>query len=183
MFISKEEAERRLNSPRNLVSALASSRPVPSATIKQIDHSRTRAVHSLTEEKRTEIAKTVFENPGLRHEDVGLMFGISKRTVSTAKTGKVGGRPATEERKLIRQEMLNSAKDSALDKLMQALGLIDGEKLASLENAKDIGRFSKDMASVYNSLTAQTQASGAQVNLIVYAPKSKNEDNFKIVDV
>lgn len=198
MFISREEAERRLNSGRNLASASFVSPRIPgsinsgsipvepapksTAEIKTIDRSFTKQ-KDLLGSKRTQIAKFAIENPTIRQADVALMHGVSVPEVAACKSGKIGGRPANSLNKDIRSELLNSAKDTALEKLMVALGLLDAEKLASLESAKDIGRFSKDMASVYNSLTAQTQASGAQVNLIVYAPKSKNEDNFKIVDV
>jgi hypothetical protein len=204
MFISKEEAERRLSSGRNLASAsfvsprvslLSSENPGPISTgpiapevtkstaeVREIDRSFTKQ-KDLLGSKRTQIAKFAIENPKIKQSDVALLHNVSVPEVAACKSGKIGGRPANSLNKDIRSELLNSAKDTALEKLMVALGLLDAEKLASLESAKDIGRFSKDMASVYNSLTAQTQASGAQVNLIVYAPKSKNEDNFKIVDV
>ena len=199
MFINKEEALRRLTSSANLASASfnvpralprgeasssgeAPSREVPSVEHKQIDRGFTRG-KDLLGSKRTAIAKFTIENPKIRQEDVALLHGVSKSEVAACKSGKIGGRPANELNKGIRTEIINNAKDVALEKLMLALGLIDEEKLSGLESAKDIGRFSKDMASVYNSLTAQQQNAGPQVNLIVYAPKSREEASFKVVDV
>jgi hypothetical protein len=201
MFINKEEALRRLTSSANLASAefnipraIPPSGEAPSREAPSVEDSSQLVQHKLIDRgfvkqkdllgsKRTAIAKFSIENPRIKQDDVALLHGVSKSEVAACKSGRIGGRPANELNKGIRTEIINNAKDIALEKLMLALGLIDEEKLSGLESAKDIGRFSKDMASVYNSLTAQTANQGAQVNLIVYAPKSREEASFKVVDV
>jgi hypothetical protein len=192
MFVTKEEALRRLNSPRN-ISALAPSRlasipapvsqaPVSQVEIKKLDHTKPGRTW-LTEEKRTEIAAQVIQNPRMSQKDIGLMHGVSPQTVNAAKVGRSGRNPPTLERKAVRADLLAQAKDTALEKLMVALGLLDEERMSTLESAKDVSRFSKDMASVFSSLTSTQQTSAPPVNLIIYAPESKKESQFKVVDV
>ena len=203
MFISREEAMRRLTSSNNLASAefnVPRAAPAPLLPEESEDDFENEAPSrvslsveykpapqgrgpNLGEAKQTQIAKDSIENPRMKQSDLALIHGTTQRNVSRAVSGKIGGLPANAERKAVRVDILNNAKDAALEKLMAALGLIDEEKLSALESAKDIGRFSKDMASVYNSLTAQTAHAGNQVNLIVYAPKSREESSFKVVDV
>lgn len=178
MFIDKAEAIRRLKSPANLASAEFLRRP--EVEIKQIDRGKVR--NNLLEEQRDAIAK-VAASGAYKQKDIAAVFGCDQRTVSTCLTGKVGSRPANEDRAAKRNERLDVAKDTALEKLMAALGLIDKDKLSGLDSAKELGKFSKDMASVFNSLQNEAGANRAPVNLIVYAPQSREEKQFKTIDV
>lgn len=188
MNINREEMLRRLNSPGNLANTLSQPSSVPAsggvASIEHVEGSRGtphRGVE-VPDATRDAIARVALEGR-VPQRVIAEKFGVAQQTVSAYKTNHIGGRPPSSDRKRQHEERVQEVRDTALTKLMATLGLVDNAKLENLE-AKDLGKFAKDMASVYNSLTPRDANTGnVPINLIVYSPELKTESRYKVVDV
>lgn len=172
MQIDAEELQRRLDSPRNLINHLR-----PNADRKP------RAAN-LTEQERDTIAELSIKHD-IPQVEIAEAYGIAESTVSATVTGNIGGRPAAPERAAKRNSLQDEAKDTALTKLMLALGLIDAEKMLEC-NAKDMSAIAANMAKVHASLSNASQlqaAAGTNVQINIYAPEQKVESKYKVIDV
>lgn len=180
MNIDREEALRRLRSPNNLANSLVEN---PSASPKT-NHREVVKPSRGTEvpgSVRDEVARIALMGQ-VPQKVIAREFGLTQPTVSQYKHGKVGGVAPTEERRLEHQKRVDDIKDTALLKLMGALGVITPEKLNDLE-VKDAARVAKDMAAVYNSLGPKDTGAGPSVNVVVYSPEIRKESQFKVIEV
>jgi predicted transcriptional regulator len=118
---------------------------------------------------------------GLTQRQTAEVFGVSQSVVAQSATGKIGGKPATEDRVAKRISREENIKDTALTKLMMTLGLINQEKLEDLD-AKGLAQVGSHLAKVSQSLTPQQNA-GNQVQLVVYAPQMRDEGRFKVKEI
>jgi len=200
MKIDRDEALRRLRSPNNLANRLSGEaapvdapvapsgpvglpeRPVPVPARTAASVNLGRGV-DIPEGQRDLISRAALLGLASQKE-IGAHFGVQEQVVSNFKNGKnANGSSASEDRKIAHGKRVEEIRDLALEKTMAALGLIDKAKLENLE-AKDLGKFAKDMASVYGSLAPKDVGDNkAPIQLLVYAPKVQSEDRYKIVDV
>jgi hypothetical protein len=199
MNINRDEALRRLNSPNNLANRLSGEvtsgsapaapvgsvgvpeKPVHTPTSSSLRRSGDRGAE-VPEGQRDLIARAALLGLATQ-KDIGAHFGVPQQVVSTYKSGQVTPGENNAERKAAHGRRVEEIRDLALEKTMAALGLIDGAKLENLE-AKDLGRFAKDMSAVYNQLAPKDAGDGrAPIQLLVYAPKVQDESRYKVVDV
>lgn len=149
-------------------------------THEQIKHGRTPGAEGVPEHVRDQIG-LLASMPGADIKFIAAQFGVSQSAVDQYKSGRVGNKPPNESRALKVQERQDAIKDVALDKLMGALGLLDGEKMAEL-SAKEIGRFANDMARVVTAVSPAA-SQGPPINFIVYTPEGRDESKYKVIDV
>lgn len=206
MNINRDEALRRLQSPNNLANRLngpdrqnsTSAPPVaPSETVDVPEKPESAQLSSapnpysvgrgtnVPEGRRDLIARAALLKVAPQAV-IADRFGVSTEAVKSYKSGDIG-RQGLANMSLEKQEKhaarVKEVRDLALEKTMAALGLIDGAKLENLE-AKDLGKFAKDMAGVYNSLAPKDAGDNrAPIQLLVYAPQVQTEDRYKVVDV
>jgi len=167
MRISEEEARRRLSSARNIT--FIPSRPNVNKG-------------PWVPEQVRDVIGTLALLPGASANEIGREFGVVHQTVSNYKTGHIGGLPANSERSAKVAERIESIKDTALSKLMQSLGLIDEGKMSDLDAVK-LSQISTNMSRVVNNMILSPAATGAQVNITIYAPEAKKEASYKTIDV
>lgn len=166
MEISDQDLQRRLNSPNNLVNHLKTV------------HGRGAGRPNLSEEQRDVVGKLAHSMP---LKEVAETIGVSVPEVSACKSGRIGGRVATPERKAARALFVEETKDSALTKVMEVLGLIDEGKLSDC-TAKELSSIAVNMARVHSALTPVQAGIQNQVNINIYAPEQRTEDRYKVVD-
>lgn len=197
MRIDEAEARRRLTSSRNLVNL---GRPEASSVLTPVQGSQDVAV--TTPPNNTPVTHEEIIRGGVRGRHVtpepirdliGLLgenqsaasvaraFGVSGNTAERAVTGRVGGRPATEERAAKVHARKLEIQDTALTKLMASLNLIDEEKLADT-SAKDLSVIAGNMAKINANLEGQGTL-GNNISITVYAPAQKEEHKYKTIDV
>jgi hypothetical protein len=169
MQIDERELQRRLNSSKNLVNHLELYR-----------HSGRKGGHgNLTEEQRDVVGNLAHSIP---HAKLSEVLGISIGEVSNCRTGKVGSRPATEDRRAKRGEFLEVAKDTALSRLMESLGLLTKDKMEECD-AKGIASVASQLSKVYSALDKDAhETGGPAVTINVYTPPQRDEGGYKVIE-
>jgi hypothetical protein len=169
MQISPEDLERRLGSSKNLVNHLKTLHGRPTGRV------------NLTEPQRDVIGKLAHTMP---QREVAERFGVSESTVSACKTGRIGGKPATEERRATREEFEGTVRDAALTKLMGALGLLTEESMETL-NPKELSAVAYKLSGINSQLRGAVDRNAfaaANVTINLYAPEQRSEDKYKVID-
>jgi hypothetical protein len=133
----------------------------------------------LTVEKRTEIAiaakTTGIGAPRETQSEIAQRFGISRQGVAeiNAGHGKINNSSF--------DEALERARDTALEKLMLSLGLIDEERMSKL-GPRDLSLIASNMAKVVER-TIPDKVREGNINLTIYAPELRKESSFDVVEI
>ena len=75
----------------------------------------------------------------------------------------------------------DQVKEAAVGKLMSALNLLTPEKMNDA-SAKDLATIADRMAGVSDKMTPKTLVNGDRT-LIIYAPRTKSEEDYVTIDV
>src|SRR5690348_12070695 len=151
MHITEDELRRRLHSTSNLASPETPNADTvdgPEVVTSELPFEvRTKGVPHRgpqVPEFLRDVMGTLSLDPSCHQGQLAQSFGVSDSVVSAAKTGRVGGKPATLERKAKIEDRVQEVKDVALEKLMLSLGLISDDKLEDL-SAKDLSGIASNM--------------------------------------
>jgi hypothetical protein len=105
--------------------------------------------------------------------DLGLSYSAVESTTN--------GRFKNPEAKAKLDKLVDNIQETAALKLVEALGLITPEKM---ENAKlrDLSSVAADMARILEKTSNRNnQVNQTQNQVIIYAPRTKDEDEFKVI--
>lgn len=186
MFLTNEQAEVRLNSEKNLANRFArgNDKKVPEKVteITQAEVIITeKVIHlpgkngiNLSEEVRTEIATRA--RLGESQTNLASEFNITQANVSSIERGRTKG---IDEVKV--EETTNRARDLALERLMQSLGLLTEDKLSGC-SAKDLSVIASNMGRVVEKINPKT-VQADNINFIIYAPELKQERAYETVEI
>jgi len=188
MYLSDEQARARLNSKRNLCFAPFlgfNKNTLMSAPTEPTEPNviLTRAKRAGNNRKnlpnfvKTEIA--ILARSGEKQTTLAAQFGTSQTEISMIERGKIKSVDEVKVKEIV-EERLNQARDLALDKLMQSLGLIDGEKLKS-SSAKDLSIVALNMGKITERAYGNSEQS--RVNLNIFVPETRDEKHFAKVEV
>ena len=189
MVVNRQDALRRLNSPRNLVNSLsaASSEPVlipcpePTQNKAEIEHREVpqpRRGNEVPSFLRVTAGVLAHENTA---KEVGEQLGIAPYTVHNYKHGVVGGKKDVALKEAV-SDRLESIRETAAEKLMSTLGLITPEKMKGT-SAKDLALISANFSRVVQNLAPQRDQAAATAQIIFYSPQVKEENRFKTIEV
>ncbi len=200
MFITPQDAERRLGSTKNIVQLTEGSvcsREAPeSAPQETIDKTETPSGGVVAHIPTTLGRGPALQVPSFLRATMGALaqtlpttkiadaFGVSQQAVSAYKHGKTSpsGPPNPELVEKVRDKT-EEIHDRALDKLMDTLGLITTEKLTNCE-VKDLVRVATGLSQVAANTSKRTESgSGSAVSVVFYAPVQRQEDRYKTLDV
>lgn len=170
MLIDKEDAARRLNSPRNLVNTLPGR---DTSVIVRPTNGRPPGTKTTPQSLRI-IAGVLAKTEGVTA--VAAELEIGPKVVSNAKNGKGSDEVASGV-----EAGVQRIRDAALDKLMLSLGIIDETTLSNC-GAKDASIVARNLAGVVERLSPREQA-GTNVQLVIYAPQQKREGHYEVLDV
>lgn len=169
MILTAEEAEKRLNSPDNLATKFGEPKVIP---LKQ--PGRKEDVPNIPVQKREAIA--VKARIGTKQRELAAEFKTTQAHVSQLERGID---------KSIDSERVNDevslARDEALQKLLVSMKLITPKKLERLK-AVELGAMAARMSTVVKNLTPEEKAQNT-VQVVVYAPELRKEENFKTLEV
>lgn len=154
MIISQDELERRLNSPKNLANIHFVENRKPA---KKLDSATKTVAAILSHTKDPEL------------KDLDLSAGQIQQAKSSKKVQK--NISAGLER----------IQELAIDKMMEALGLMTPEKFADA-SLKDLSAVTRDMSRVIEN-TREKRDGDSQLQIIIHAPSQKSEDSYLTVDV
>jgi hypothetical protein len=178
MFLTQEQAERRLNSERNLTRAkFLKSEENAAIEIKVVEKiislpGKNRA--NLSEEQRTEIA--IRTRTGEKISEVARDVGVKSLTVQNIANGKTKG---VDEEKV--ESVIREVKDLALQRLMTSLGLLSDDKLSGC-SARDLSVIASNMGRVVEKIQNKVEQPD-NINFIIYAPELKQERAFDSVEI
>lgn len=189
MFISEEQATRRLNHESNLANLLRRAPQVPTeeqtetqneAFIPEIVEEtinapgRTVGKKSLTPDTLTEIA--IRARLGERQQTLANEYGITQEHVSQIKNGKA---------KSVNEESVGVAikevRDIALERLMKSLNLLTDDKLSGC-SAKDLSVIASNMGRVVEKTLPKSELAD-QINLVIYAPEMRQEKAYPVIEI
>lgn len=119
-------------------------------------------------------------------DELSKIFGISKSSISAYKNGANSTASYNDGDPKLKKH-IDTVKESiagtAREKIIAALSCIDEHKLAE-EKLRDVAGIAKDMATVMEKMEGTDKNIGNQVNqVIVYAPRMREEDDYKTIDV
>ena len=167
MQITKEEMDRRLNSPKNLVNSLGGRQIIPEKTL--------HIVKELPRAENTPHAPRSLQiiAGALAHiepvKSVAGELGMSESQVQRAK--KLPEAKSTVER----------VQDLALDMLLDSLGLLTVNHIRG-ESPKDVSIIAKNLSGIYNNVRPHREID-ARTQVLVYAPQQRELDDFRAIEV
>ncbi len=157
---------------------------IPDYTIQEIKHGRGLGTENLTPEMRAIIAQEAIVS-GRTAEDVAREYGVSTQAVEAYKNGATSLATYNQPDAALKT-VVNEAKDvikiEAQNKLLLAIQALTGEKITSAK-ARDIASIAKDMSSIVRDSREANQININGGQTIVYAPRVKEEDDYKVVEV
>lgn len=170
MLITLEEVEGRLKSSDNLINKLrVEDKPRhPGNSVGRQSYGQELQVKAAAE-AHFKSAKVV-----------SAETGISVRQVECLKSGSTDGRSQNQALIDLTRQRLDAARDTALDKLMLTLGLISLDKLEK-SDGKDLSTIAANMSKIALNATPEMRQ-GSNVNILVYAPRQKDIEDFEIIE-
>jgi hypothetical protein len=164
MFITNDEAQRRLNSVKNLTNSLKevqSGAAVPEVVHKPLVTPGSPAPLGLKTIAQSLIAQ------GEKRADVQAAFNLSAGQTRTGDEQRVA-------------HTIERVRDLALDKMLIAMGLMTQDKF---ENAslKDLGAVTAHLSRVIEK--TQPRESGTNVQFVIHAPAQKSLGMYRTIDV
>jgi hypothetical protein len=175
MKISEEDAQRRVNAENNLANLAT---PTHVTLGRRGSGKRGRDIPEFLRDTISSLSN----QPDVKSKDVASAFEVSDAEVSFCKSGRIGGHEPTEERRAKVDERLEKIKDTALLKLMASLNLIDDDRLEKC-SAKELSGVALNMSRIVKEHTPQETNTGPAVQVVIYAPETKTERAYKVVDV
>lgn len=207
MFITEDQLRERLNSPRNLANRFKNGREISDATEKESEPKAedivSKDVHQesiqfreikrpgnnrpwLSKQERTGIAADyatqTCDGNKVTQKEIAEKYGVQISTVSDIVNGsrRVPESPRSVDQAKV-DAQLDKVREAAIDKLMVGLGQLTDDKV-SAHNAKDISAICANMARVVQQTIPQ-EKSAQQINLVVYTPELRKEQNFNSIEV
>ena len=171
MLIELAQIEQRVNSPDNILNRLE-IQPLPKGGNPYGRHGRGIEIQThaaVLAQFKTSAA--VARETGYSEREVKYL-----KIAEPNQNGKVNQELANRI-----DEKMDEVRDKALERTMEALGLLDEEKMEKC-NAKDLSVVAANMSKVASNTGHQGNI-GAQLNVIVYAPRQKELKEFDFVDV
>jgi hypothetical protein len=183
MFLTNEQADARLNSEKNLARRFSKSEVNAQVPDKSPEVILTEKVIplpgknrvNLTKEERTNIAIETRLGTSSQTE-VARANNLNLLTVNNIHSGKTKG--IDEERV---SKIVAEAKDLALQRLMNSLGLLTEDKLSGC-SAKDLSVIASNMGRVYEKIQDRVEQPD-NINFIIYTPELKQERAFNTIEV
>jgi len=162
--------ERRLSSPKNLVRSMSDKQRAGNASLI-FATAKTRGPEADAATRTVAAILAATKTPEAKKDLKDL--DITPAQISSAKNS-----PKIADKTKAGNERV---RELALDKLMQALGLMDDDKFerASL---KELSTVARDMSRVVESTSPRDQRTPA-MQIIIHAPSQKSEDSYLTVDV
>lgn len=178
MLITKEQAEKRLNSPDNILNKV--ERKNSHFEIRKLHAGgRKEGVTTLTKADRL-IAGTLGQI--YDQSSVAKDFGITRQHVNNLAHGRTDSRGNGSGTGLAESGILDEVKERALQKVLSAVDLMSDKKLEGC-NAKDLAGIASNMSKVYSNVSPKDNNDGARVQVVLYAPRVKEEREFQVVEI
>lgn len=195
LIIDEERANSILNNSENLVNKLSVKNGSPSEVrketevknfeVKTISHGGGVHKDRLTEEERIMIGAVARAGLGTLQE-VADEFRISKQHAFNLSHGRVDtpGLQTVDHSDLKAhiENRLKPIQDKAIDKLMESLGLLSPEKMDKC-GAKDLSTISANLSKVVSNTMPKDVNQDNRTQIVMYAPKMKDVDEFKVVEI
>lgn len=204
MILSKEQADSRISSQRNLASRFGKISPSPKEHSSEDSHSDSSGSslpspednsqqassrvdvipmrrpgnpgYQLPKELKTTIA--ILARSGERQATLAEEFGTTQGEVSYIERGKSKGVDES-----IVDKKLGEIRDSALDRLTQAVLGITNDKLANTK-AVDLSSIAKNLSITVEKISPRKETSTENTpRIVIYAPQIRDEASFNVVEV
>lgn len=170
MLIQLDEATERVASEDNLLNRLK----VEPLVHKGNGHGRSgRGIEAQAEAVAISKEKTIRE--------AAAETGYSQQHIVKLRRAEPTGEKVNSELEKHIEEKVEASKDRALDKLMDALDLMDEDKLKRC-NARDLSSIASNMSNIAHG-GKDRNAAGAGIQIVVYAPRQKELKEYEYVDI
>lgn len=186
MILTDEEAEKRLNSPDNLINKVQVL--VRNANLKSEGDTKIPSmVRSLI--------GSLSNASGESDKEIGAVFGVSQPTVSNSGRGLVGSRKdddLSDSLNTARNNVKQKTEDAhnlALDSLMSALSVVSPRLEESKDSLslKELTRTSKDLSTVITNIqrnkVADMSSGGNNTLVILHSTERRAESKYEVLDV
>lgn len=121
-------------------------------------------------------------------DTVSSLFNANQGAISKYSRGIVsetkGVNPLLQEKVQIAEDVtVKDVTERALNGLVKALGVVD-DRVGSVKDPREASAIAKDMAIVVDRFTPkEREASFNGVNIIIHAPRQRDEEDFDFIDV
>jgi len=173
MRINQAELERRLQSPNNLTRSLPGNSAVAELDNVTFEHKEKKEqAPSLPTE--TKIVAGSLVRQGVPAKEVAESLSI------TVQQAQGAARTTDPKVKAAIDRSLERVQELAIDKLMQAMGLMTPEKFESA-SLKDLSIVSANMGRLIERTRGASEDN--RVQLVIYAPEMRKQSGYKMLDV
>jgi hypothetical protein len=192
MLINEDQSCLRINSEDNLANLLKNRRALitpaerrsgPASAALEVRPAQNQGAR--TGDKRIpgflrEVIAATAQHDTTR--STASAFNISQTQAVNLGNGRPGSHsPEDPALQTAIDKTLGQVRDSAINKLMGALGCIDKEKLEK-SNARDLSTIASNMSKIVVS-TIPTQKQDEKPRIIVYAPEISQVNNYQVVEI
>lgn len=168
MLVNLEEVVDRVNSPDNIINKLEIRNPYANS-----GGGGKSDVEKQSEAGAIAIASSI--------KIAAEVTGYSEAHIRDLKRGLTNHNSPPDE-KLVKaiEVKTDKAQEAAVDKLMEALGLMDADKMSACD-AKELSGIAANMAKVASM--GRAAGNGASANVIIYMPQQRDLKDFAVIDV
>ena len=181
-IVSDEELEKELNNGNTRI-------PVNGIVIpKENDHGRNNGDVNVPESLRKVIGQDSIENGRSSALALASSFGISDSSVSAYANGATstaqyngGNRELRKHNNKVKERIVSKARS----RLISSLNHITPEKLQEAK-LKDVSAVARDMSMIIKNMEPQdveNEDNKPNVNIIFYAPNTRKESEYDVIDV
>jgi len=165
MLVNLEEAERRVESPCNLINKLIERKKIGDRELTNSERVQVRVDANL-----------------MTIKEAAIKNDVSERTVRNCKEGFDSVNHERYDEVVEESEVkLKTVRSEAIDKLMIALGLLNISNLKD-QKARDLAGIAANLSKVAANMEPRSPINN-QIQVVVYSPNQKNVEDFRVVEV
>lgn len=166
MIVSEEEALERVNSPNNLVHKLFE--------VRKLHSGRTgpKSIPPMV----TALAVSTAAITGNQKESAEA-FGMHQTNVSYHKNGS-----KNEETNSLIKKSVDDVHNKALDGMLSCLEHLQ-PKIEGVKKATDLANIAGNLAKIVERTTPKDNSNKTNVQVVVYAPRTKGEEEYESIAV
>lgn len=109
-------------------------------------------------------------------------FDLALPTVNNLKHGRTSNDKPSEDLEKDTAKILGTVRELAANRLLAAIGLLDGDRLAGISKATELSAVAANLSRVVEKVTPKSDDSRAPI-FHVYAPELKSLDRYEVLDV
>lgn len=177
MILSESVALDRLNSEENLVNRFSLTPTKDNVTVMPLGRGGKESGFKNFPQYTRNLIAVMTRSGQMNQVEAAAAFGTSQQNVSKIENGLT---KSVDEKAV--ESLLAPIRDVALERLQASLGLITDDKLANCK-AIDLSNIASNLSRVVDKTLPRTREGGTNVQVVVFSPETRREENYRSIEV